>query len=128
MRSNEGYFTDIELFEPKGEKALLGQNSTAGVVVKMDLTFFELTSPNHEFNQSDGEGTVEVRRLNNLAQPAILAYSTSSPLATSEWNGTGPATVNFETNAATAIISMEFDPTPISTATEKGELFNPHIH
>ena len=118
-RQNDGYFTDIELFEPKGEKAVLGQNSIAGIVVKMDLTFFELAGKNHEFKQSDNEGQVEVRRLNNLAQPMSLSYTTSSPLAISDWNGSSPSSIDFEANAATAQITMTFDPTPISTSTEK---------
>ena len=129
MGKNDGYFTDIELFEPKGERAMLGSNIVAGVVVKMDLTFFELGQIEHNFHQSAQDGRVEVVRLNNISQAASLAYKTSSPAQISDWNSDSPCHVTFEATSASTFVIMEFDPEPINTTTEKVTLkLLPDLH
>ena len=102
----------IFLNTPKGDRATVGTSSIAGVVVKMDLTFFEFSQLEHFFAQSNGEGSVKVVRLNNLSQLASLAYSTSSPVADSDWNIDPVGHVTFEANSDITHISMPFDPIP----------------
>ena len=118
MISTESVTADIELFEPKGDRATLGINNQASLVVHADLTFFEFEQTEIDFCQSNGLAVVPVRRLNNLRKKLDLEYHTASPLVISEWKDSTDF-IGFTQNQELSKIEMEFDPTPMSVEKER---------
>lgn len=115
---NETCTADIELFEAKGDRATLGINNQASLVVHADLVFFEFEQTEIDFAQSNGLACVPIRRLNNLRKKVDLEYHTSSPLVISEWKDVTDF-VTFTQNQELAKVEMEFDPTPMSVDKER---------
>jgi hypothetical protein len=119
MCKKQSFFADLELFDAKGERAIVSENNIAGLVVKLDLTFFELEKDEHNFVQSALTGKLKVLRLNNQTEKAEILYLTSSPSPNSEWNGGENQVIKFEPNSTFSWIDLEFDPSPGTISTEK---------